>query len=182
MPIQPGGPDFCPELAEIGPFFARRRARYQAVRVQPGLDSLADNLDEILMPLPACDPGRQCQDKPALQFGMRARPFFPPGRGGLEVMRVFPAADAAVDKPDVLRLDRRIIFQDIVPDVFRYGNDPLAARHYPAVGIDAVRAMHGGDKRGPAIARPAPGEPGEPGREPGAGMNDGGSFPPEQPG
>ena len=118
-----------------------------------------------------------------MQSGMLADPFFPPGRGRLEVIGVFSAADAAVDKGDFFRLDSGIIFQDIVPDVFRYGDDPLAAGHYPAVGIDAVGAMHGGDKRGPVVAiKPAPGEPGEPGREPGAGMNNSGLFSPEQSG
>ena len=93
------------------------------MRIQPRLDGPGHDFDKIFMPLPARDPGRQCQDKLAVKLGMRARPLFPPGPGRPVVIGIFLPADTAVNERDFLRADGGIVFQDIVPDVFRDSDD-----------------------------------------------------------
>ena len=84
-----------------------------------------------------------------------------------------PRVHAPVDEAHHRRVAARIVLQHVVAHRGGDGDHPFASSHDRAIGVHRVEPVHRGDEARPALkGQPPEGEPGEPGRQPRAGVDD----------
>ena len=169
--------DFCMEclvevlLARVG------LADKQSVHGYAFLLECFDHFEEVERAFPPGDASGEGDDEFAFGFREFLLPLLDPFCGGLVVGWVSLRIDSAMDDAEFFPGHFRVVFQNVVADTGGHADDGLAAGHDCGVGADGVKAVDGGDElRAGFGGHFAPGQPGNPGGDAGAGVEDIGFF------
>ena len=149
-------------------------------RHTPGRECRHD-IEEIVDAFPAADPARQSQQVAVLQLRILPLPGCQPGCARLVARRKDSRVNPAGNDGNAFRLDPRIMLQQVITGAAGYRDDPRPPQHHRAVGIHGIKAVHSShETRLPIQMHTPPGQPGNPGRQAGARMQNIDPFPEQQ--
>ncbi len=132
-----------------------------------------NQFDQVFVPFQPCDAARQGEQQLAGSLRKLGIKRLLPDRIGFPSVRIGRTIDTAMDHLNMPRQRVGVFAQDVIAHGIRHRNHPFAARHDAAVAIDAIQAMHRGDKaRARGRIHAAPREISDPRRHARAGVDD----------